>query len=206
MPVSAVRLRPALVAGFLCLLLSACMAPLLAGPQSQLMWALLKPMVGLDPNEADLFEQPLIKNRMQPLLGEHYGTTVALLKTANQIQQEGPLFYVMSKTPATQALADQAGFVWNSENNQMAVLLQEQGKQQVFAESIAGAAGVTTPTWPSAMQGLLNPQALGQQAGQQLGAAANQAVGNVTQAAGQAAAGAVENALPKVELPTTPTL
>ena len=108
MPVSAVRLRPAMMAGFLCLLLSACMAPLLAGPQSQLMWALLKPMVGLDPNEADLFEQPLVKNRMQPLLGEHYETTVALLKTANQIQQEGPLFYVMSKTPATQALADQA--------------------------------------------------------------------------------------------------
>ena len=52
-------------------------------------------------------------------------------------------------------------------------------------------AGVTTPTWPSAMQGLLNPQALGQQAGQQLGAAASQTVGNATQAASQAAAGAI---------------
>lgn len=210
MRVSAVRLRPALMAGFLCLLLSACMAPLLVGPQSQLMWALLKPLVGFDPNEVDLFEQPLIKNRMQPLLGEHYDTTVSLLKTANQIQQEGPLFYVLSKTPATQALADQAGFVWNSQTNQMAVLLQEQGKQQVFAESIAGAAGVTAPTWPTAMQGLLNPQALGQQAGQQLGAAASQAVGTATQAAGQAATEAVESTLPKVEqiapvVPTSPT-
>ena len=54
------------------LLLSGCVAPLLAGAQSQLMWALLKPLVGFDPNEVDLFEQPLIKDRMQPLLGEHY--------------------------------------------------------------------------------------------------------------------------------------
>ncbi len=174
MRVSAVRLRPALMAAFLCLSLSACMAPLLLGPQSQLMWALLKPLVGLDPNEVDLFEQPLIKSRMQPLLGEHYATTVALLKTANQIQQEGPLFYALSKTPATQAMADQAGFVWNSETNQMAVLLQAQGKQQLFAESVAGAAGVTASAWPTAMQGLLTPDALAQQAGQ----SAATAVGN----------------------------
>ena len=35
------------------------------------MWALLKPLVGLDPNDVGLFEQPLIKNRMQELLGKN---------------------------------------------------------------------------------------------------------------------------------------
>ena len=32
------------------LLLSGCVAPLLAGAQTQLMWALLKPLVGFDPS------------------------------------------------------------------------------------------------------------------------------------------------------------
>lgn len=158
------------------LLLSGCVAPLLAGAQSQLMWALLKPLVGFDPNEVSLFEQPLIKDRMQPLLGEHYGTAVTLLKTADEIQQEGPLFYVLSNNPVTGPLADKAGFVWNSQTNQMAVLLQQQGKSTVFSEPLANAAAETTgaaatvPVWPQAMQALLTPAALQQQVQEQAGA------------------------------------
>ncbi|MGL6011370.1 MAG: hypothetical protein ACRC0J_07640, partial [Shewanella oncorhynchi] len=69
---------------WLALMLNACVAPLLLmSPQGQLMWALLKPLVGLDPNDVGLFEQPLIKNRMQELLGKNYDTTLSLLKTAD---------------------------------------------------------------------------------------------------------------------------
>jgi len=182
------RLGAALRAGFLCLFLSACVAPLLVGPQSQLMLALLKPLVGLDPNEADLFEQPLIKDRMQPLLGEHYATTVNLLKTANQIQQEGPLFYVLSQTPVGAKVSDQAGFVWNADSNQMAVLLQEQGKQQIFAEAVPG---VAAPTWPAAMQGLVDPDALKQQATDKVDGVVGQAVDASAQTATQATQNAV---------------
>jgi hypothetical protein len=156
------------------LLLTGCVAPLLAGAQSQLMWALLKPLVGFDPNEVNLFEQPLIKDRMQPLLGEHYQTAVTLLKTADEIQQEGPLFYVLSNNPVTGPLADKAGFVWNSQTNQMAVLMQQQGKSAIFSEPLANGAAETAgvaavPTWPKAMQSLLDPAALQQKAADQVG-------------------------------------
>lgn len=167
------RVRGLLKVVLMSLLLSGCVAPLLAGAQSQLMWALLKPLVGFDPNEVDLFEQPLIKDRMQPLLGEHYGTAVTLLKTADEIQQEGPLFYVLSKNPVTGPLADKAGFVWNSQTNQMAVVLQQQGKSAIFSEPLgetaAQAAGAVAgaPVWPQSMQGLVDPATLQQQAGAQ---------------------------------------
>lgn len=174
------------------LLLSGCVAPLLAGAQSQLMWALLKPLVGFDPNEVNLFEQPLIKDRMQPLLGEHYGTAVTLLKTADEIQQEGPLFYVLSNNKVTGPLADKAGFVWNSQTNQMAVLLQQQGKSAVFSEPLANAAAETTgaaatvPVWPQAMQALLTPASLQQQLQDQAGAAVQSQVQPAAEAAGSA--------------------
>ncbi|GAB3214977.1 hypothetical protein [Pseudaeromonas pectinilytica] len=174
------------------LLLSGCVAPLLAGAQSQLMWALLKPLVGFDPNEVNLFEQPLIKDRMQPLLGEHYGTAVTLLKTADEIQQEGPLFYVLSNNKVTGPLADKAGFVWNSQTNQMAVLLQQQGKSAVFSEPLANAAAETTgaaatvPVWPQAMQALLTPASLQQQLQDQAAAAVQGQVQPAAEAAGSA--------------------
>ena len=174
------------------LLLSGCVAPLLAGAQSQLMWALLKPLVGFDPNEVNLFEQPLIKDRMQPLLGEHYGTAVTLLKTADEIQQEGPLFYVLSNNKVTGPLADKAGFVWNSQTNQMAVLLQQQGKSAVFSEPLANAgaettgAAATVPVWPQAMQALLTPASLQQQLQDQAGAAVQGQVQPAAEAAGSA--------------------
>ena len=83
----------------LCLALSACVSSLLIGNQLQnrLMWALLKPLVGFDPNEVNLYEIPQVKQRMTTLLGDNYEPTVALLRTADRIQQEGALIYVTSR-------------------------------------------------------------------------------------------------------------
>ena len=83
----------------LCTVLTACVSSLLIGNglQNRLMWALLKPLVGFDPSEVNLFEIPLVHERMTALLGEHYKPTVALLRTADQIQQEGALIYVASR-------------------------------------------------------------------------------------------------------------
>ena len=82
-----------------CTLLTACVSSLLVGNalQNRLMWALLKPLVGFDPNEVNLFEIPLVHDRMTALLGEHYKPAVELLRTADQIQQEGALIYVASR-------------------------------------------------------------------------------------------------------------
>ncbi|MGY6040538.1 hypothetical protein [Aeromonas sp. AE23HZ002T15] len=145
------RIMPLLKAACLSLMLSACVAPLLLmSPTSQLMWALLKPLVGFDPNEANLFEQPLIKDRMTAMLGPNYDTTMQLLKTANELQQEGPLFYVVSRYAPVPDIAKQAGMVWNADTNQLSVMLQKgDGATQVFGENLTAA----TPSWPSAMQG-----------------------------------------------------
>ncbi|MNQ52404.1 hypothetical protein D3C85_664180 [compost metagenome] len=144
------RIMPLLQAACLSLMLSACVAPLLLmSPTSQLMWALLKPLVGFDPNEANLFEQPLIKDRMTAMLGPNYDSTMQLLKTANELQQEGPLFYVVSRYAPVPDVAKQAGMVWNADTNQLSVMLQKgDGATQVFGENLTAA----TPTWPSAMQ------------------------------------------------------
>lgn len=183
-------------------LLSGCVAPLLVGAQSDLMWALLKPVVGLDPKDVNLFDQSLIKDRLQPLLGDHYNQTVSLLKTADELQQEGPLFYVLSQNALTQPLANKAGFVWNSDTNQMAVLLQDQGKTQLFSEPQTGGTA-KTPVWPQAMQGLLTSPASGAAGlvGQALGSPASAAgqtmgslLGNATSAASQGLDSAVSSA------------
>lgn len=144
------RIMPLLQAACLSLMLSACVAPLLMmSPTSQLMWALLKPLVGFDPNEANLFEQPLIKDRMTAMLGPNYDSTMQLLKTANELQQEGPLFYVVSRYAPVPDVAKQAGMVWNADTNQLSVMLQKgDGATQVFGENLTTA----TPTWPSTMQ------------------------------------------------------
>ncbi|MGL5285189.1 MAG: hypothetical protein ACRC8D_03535, partial [Aeromonas sp.] len=130
----------------LALLLGGCVAPLLFNPAGQLMWALLKPMVGLDPNEANLFEQPLVKDRMTAILGPHYDTTVSLLKTATELQQEGPLFYVLSRYNNSDPTAQKAGLVWDSSANQMSVMLVDKQGPQVFSEN------GQQPSWPQAMQ------------------------------------------------------
>lgn len=141
------RLYPLLKVAALTLLLSGCVAPLLAMGQGQLMWALLKPMVGLDPNSNNLLEQPLIKTRMTGLLGPNYDTTVKLLRTASELQQEGPLFYLASRYDPQQG-AERASLVWNSQTNQMAALLNNGEQTKVFTESHTGKAAV----WPQAMQ------------------------------------------------------
>jgi hypothetical protein len=147
------------------LLLSGCIAPaLMFSPQGQLLWALLKPMVGLDPNEVNLFEQPLIKGRMQSLLGPNYDTAVSLLKTANEIQQEGPLFYLVSRYTPVPELAEKAGFVWNAETNQMAVMLISGGAPQIFAEQLNKQTQKVIPSWPAELADYANPAALQQKA------------------------------------------
>ncbi|MBM7455283.1 hypothetical protein HNR62_001143 [Oceanisphaera litoralis] len=148
------RLYPLLKVAALTLLLSGCVAPLLAMGQGQLMWALLKPMVGLDPNSTKLLEQPLIKTRMTGLLGPNYDTTVKLLSTATELQQEGPLFYLASRYDPQQG-AERASLVWNSQTNQMAALLNNGEQTRVFTESHTGKAAV----WPQAMQDWLSQPA-----------------------------------------------
>ncbi|GHG69739.1 hypothetical protein GCM10010919_19880 [Alishewanella longhuensis] len=117
------------------------------------MWALLKPLVGLDPKEVNLFEQPIIKKRLEPLLGEHYQTAVTLLNTANEIKQQGPLFYVASTYTPLPQLAEKAGFVWNAETNQMAVLMSKGGVTQIFAEVVEQKAKAVLPVWPDELVG-----------------------------------------------------
>ncbi|MFC0048446.1 PspA/IM30 family protein [Rheinheimera tilapiae] len=128
------------------------------------MWALLKPMVGLDPKEANLFRQPLIQSRLEPLLGSHYSGAVQLLETADKIQQEGPLFYVVSKYTPVPELAEKAGFVWNSETNQMAVLMVSGGAPQVFAEKLNNEVVEQIPVWPKELSDYTEPAKLQQQA------------------------------------------
>ncbi|WP_258405471.1 hypothetical protein [Shewanella sp. FJAT-52076] len=149
--------RPWATALLCTLFLQACVAPmLLLSPQSQLLWALMKPLVGLDPNEVNLLQQPMIRSRLEPLLGEHYGTAVSLLQTADELQQEGPLFYLVSRYTPVPEMAEKAGFVWNSDTNQMAVMLIKGDVTQVFAEplqqAVQGTLASAVPTWPSALE------------------------------------------------------
>jgi hypothetical protein len=119
------------------LLLAGCVAPVLLMPSSsQVMWALLQPLVGFDPNAVNLFEQPVIKQRMTTLLGEHYAPAMQLLRTANELKKEGPLFYLASRYTPVPELADKAGLVWNSDTNQMAALLSKGDVTQVFTETV----------------------------------------------------------------------
>ena len=150
----------ALVAVF-SFVLTACVTSLVVGnAQSKLMWAMLKPLVGFDPNEVNLFEQPMIKNRMVKLLGPHYDTTMKLLRTANEIQQEGALFYVVSRyTPLpgiAKQTAEKAGFVWNAETNQMAVMLVTGGAPTVIAEQVENARMAIMPSWPTELQAVID--------------------------------------------------
>ncbi|MFM4803818.1 hypothetical protein [Aeromonas bivalvium] len=187
------RIMPLLKATCLSLMLSACVAPLLMmGPSSQLMWALLKPLVGFDPNEVNLFEQPLIKDRMTALLGPNYDTTVSLLKTAGELQQEGPLFYVVSRYTPVPDLAQKAGLVWNSDTNQMAVKLLKGDAVEVFGEQL----GQVTPSWPKEMAGWQTPAseavkgAMTGSASELINGATQQAAKAVSNQASQAVEGA----------------
>tara|TARA_R100000656_G_scaffold32259_1_gene28003 strand:+ start:179 stop:919 length:741 start_codon:yes stop_codon:yes gene_type:complete len=141
---------------FMCIFLSACVSSLLIGNQlqSKLMWSFLKPLVGFDPNEVDLFETPMVKNRMTSLLGDKYEPTMKLLRTAQTIQQEGALFYVASRyaPPQVQEITDKAAMVWNADTNQMAVMLIKDGTPEIISEQIEGAKQAITPVLPKELQ------------------------------------------------------
>lgn len=141
---------------FISLLLSACVSSLLIGNQfqSKLMWSFLKPLVGFDPNEVNLFEAPIIKNRMTALLGDKYEPTMKLLRTAQEIQQEGALFYVASRyaPPQAKAITDKAAMIWNADTNQMAVMLINDDVTEIFSEQIDGAKEKIAPKLPQELQ------------------------------------------------------
>lgn len=150
------RITKIAVIAFTCLFLSACVSSLLIGNQlqSKLMWSFLKPLVGFDPNEVNFFEAPIIKDRMTALLGDKYEPTMKLLRTAQEIQQEGALFYVASRyAPAqVQTITDKAGLVWNSDTNQMAVMVIKNGAPEILSEQIEGAKEKITPVLPKELQ------------------------------------------------------
>jgi hypothetical protein len=150
------RLSRILVITFVCFFTTACVSSLLIGNQmqSRLMWAFLKPIVGLDPNDVNFFEAPMVKNRMTKLLGDKYEPTMKLLRTAQEIQQEGALFYVISRyaPPKVQAITDKAGMVWNSDTNQMAVVLIKDGAPEIFSEQIENAKQKITPVLPTELK------------------------------------------------------
>ena len=134
-----------------CALLSGCVAPMLAMGPSQLMWGFIKPFVGLDPSSSQLFEKPMIKNRMTALLGDDYEETLALLRTAPALKQEGTLFYLASPTEDGETQA--AGLVWNAQTNKMAALVNNGQATQLFTEPDS-----TVPVvWPKALQPLVAP-------------------------------------------------
>ncbi|MGO4999328.1 hypothetical protein [Oceanisphaera sp. W20_SRM_FM3] len=135
----------------LCTMLSGCFAPMLAMGPSQLMWAFIKPFVGLDPSSSQLFEKPMIKNRMTALLGEDYEETLALLRTAPALKQEGTLFYLASPTEDGEAQA--AGLVWNAQTNKMSAIVNDGQETKLFNEPNS-----TVPVvWPKTLQTLVAP-------------------------------------------------
>jgi hypothetical protein len=135
------------------LLLASCVPSLLIGNQlqSKLMWALIAPLVGFNPNDFNFFEAPIVKNRMTALLGDKYEPTLKLLQTANAIQQEGALYYVVSRyAPAeVQAVVDTAGLVWNANTNQLAVMLVQDGIPALLAEQVAAGKQALVPVLPT---------------------------------------------------------
>jgi hypothetical protein len=150
------RISRAVSIAMVVVFLSGCVTSLLIGNplQSKLMWSLLKPLVGFDPNEVNLFEVPMIKDRMTALLGDKYEPTMEMLRTAQEIQQEGALFYVASRVIPTEvkAVQDKAGMVWNADTNQMAVVLVKDGAAQIFSEQPEGTEQKVEPTLPKELQ------------------------------------------------------
>jgi len=150
-------------------MLTACLGGLVARVGTDVLLAILRPMVGLDPNSNGLFQQPVIKQRMQAFLGENYETTMQLIQTADQLQQEGPLYFVVSRYTPIPQIAEKAGFVWNSETNQMAVMLVTGGSPTVIAEKLLvkqanNAVAEAVPQWPVELQAVLDQDALRKQA------------------------------------------
>lgn len=139
----------------ICALLCGCASVLIGNKaQSMMTKALFKSLLGVDLNEVKILENPLIKGRMQALLGDKYEPAMKLLNTAQEVQQEGALFYIVSRyaPPKVQAITDKAGMVWNSDTNQMAVMLIKDGKSDIISEQVAGAKKLIEPVLPKELQ------------------------------------------------------
>lgn len=139
----------------ICALLCGCASVLIGNKaQSMVTKALFKSLLGVDLQEVKILENPLIKGRMQALLGDKYEPAMKLLNTAQEVQQEGPLFYIVSRyaPPKVQAVTDKAGMVWNSDTNQMAVMLIKDGKADILSEQVAGAKKLIEPVLPKELQ------------------------------------------------------
>ena len=119
------RIMPLLKAACLSLMLSACVALLMMSPTSQLMWALLKPLVGFDPERG----QPVRAAADQGQNDRHAGAQLREHHAAAQDRRRaatgGPLFYVVSRYAPVPDVAKQAGMVWNADTNQLAVMVQK---------------------------------------------------------------------------------
>lgn len=171
MPKNAMTFRKVFLVVLMSGLLTACLGGLIANAGAQVLLAILKPMVGLDPNSHGLFQQPVIKSRMQAFLGDKYEPVMQLLMTADKLQEEGPLFYVVSRYTPVPQLAEKAGFVWNSDTNQMAVMLITGGSPTVIAERILvkqanQQMAEAVPQWPTEFQTVLDQDALKKKAAQ----------------------------------------
>lgn len=169
MPRRTLPVKKALFVLLLASLLSGCLGAIVARAGTDIVLAILRPLVGLDPNSNGLFQQPVIKDRMQAFLGEQYEPVMQLLRTADQLQQEGPLYFVISRYTPIPQVAEKAGFVWNAETNQMAVMLVTGGSPTVIAEKILlkqanAAVQEAVPQWPVELQAILDEDALKKQA------------------------------------------
>ena len=144
-----------LTISFVCVFLCACTSVLIGNKaQSMMTKALFKSLLGVDISEVKVLENPLIKGRMQALLGDKYEPAMKLLNTAQEIQQEGALFYIVSRyaPPKVQAVTDKAGMVWNSDTNQMAVMLIKDGKADILSEQVPGATKLIEPVLPKELK------------------------------------------------------
>jgi hypothetical protein len=74
------------------------------------------------------------------------------------------VFFVVSEHSPLPHLAEKAGFVWNSEHNQMAILLVSGGKTEIFNQVVEGAAGKIVPSWPKELLDYTSPEKLKQKA------------------------------------------
>lgn len=159
------RIRKILLVVLMTGVLTACLGGLVARAGTDILLAILRPMVGLDPNSNGLFQQPVIRNRMQAFLGEKYEPVMKLIVTADQLQQEGPLYFVVSRYTPIPEIAEKAGFVWNAETNQMAVMLVTGGSPTVIAERVLlkkanAAVAEAVPQWPVELQTILDEDAM----------------------------------------------
>lgn len=141
-----------------CLVLASC--TLVMGPQAALINSLFEKFVGVSPLDAKIFEHPLIKGRMQDLLGDKYDATMKILNTASAIQKEGPLYYVVSRYTPIPEFAEKAGFVYNTETNQMVVLLLKGDVHKLLYETVGKATEKVAPALPKELDVLIHPEKL----------------------------------------------